>query len=163
MRSKGFILCIIYFVTILLVFYLCALYKNSFVSISDSNVEDVMLTVTGKNYNELYSNINNYSKESHDFVIYVVSYRNNNFNSFEQTLKDSIISNNLAGKVLYINVDNLGKFNYVNRLISDFGYSKNISLNDLPIFISIRDEKIIDIIGINKVESISDYLEDYYD
>lgn len=165
MKSKGLILFIFYFVTVLLVFYLCAIYKNSFISISDSNIDDVLISVTGNNYDELYSNISNYSKESHDFVVYVVSYKNLNVNSFESILKNNIISNNLTDKVLYINVDHLKKFNYLNRLVSDFGYSESISFDDLPIFILFHNEKIVEFISIGEMDydSISNYLEDCYD
>ncbi len=165
MKSKVLVLFFIYFITILLVFYLCAIYKNSFISVSDSNIDDVLISVTGNNYDELYNNISNYSKESHGFIIYIVSYKDKDLSSFEQALKNNIISNNLTGKVLYINVDKLKNFNFIKKLVSDFGYSENISLKDLPLFVSFYNEKIIDVISVSEMDynSVSNYLEVYYD
>lgn len=124
------ILIVVYVFTVGVVFYFSKVYVNSVNNVnSDSKVSDTFLDVTSSKYDVLYKNIVNYASENPDFVIYVSSKRD---------------LDNIDGKVLFIDVDGLSKFNDLNRLLVDFGSSK-ISEKDLPVFIVFRDGLIVDI------------------
>ncbi len=166
MKSKNYILlCIIYLCTILSVIYFCLIYNNSNSSIIDSDIGNLVIDVTGKNYEELYNNIDNYTKEDHDYVIYVSSYKKRDMKTFENMLKDVISSNNLKNRILYINVDELKKYNYINNLLGDFSYENKLNKSDLPVFISFHNGKIVDVTSVYNFsyEELCSYLEDNYD
>ena len=71
MKLKNYILLSVFYVfTILLVVYCCVIYKNSSKNVSDSNISYYVVDVTGKSYNELFNNINNYNTENSHYIIY---------------------------------------------------------------------------------------------
>lgn len=142
------LLCCIYIFTILFTLYLCLLYRNSSINVDSSKIDDYISDVTGTNYDILYENISNYNDENDVFYIYVSSYKSLDLSSFEGRLKNIVVDNNIKN-IIYINADNLKKFDYLKRLISDFGYSNtDISIKSLPIFIVFNSGKITDIVSI---------------
>ena len=79
-------------------------------------------------YKVLYDNVYNYSLEHSSFRIYVGS-------SFSDSSEE----------VLFIDSDKISSSN-LNRLISDFGYSYNISKDSVPFYIVFKDGKIKEIV-----------------
>lgn len=128
-NKKNILLFVIYVFTVLIVLYLSKIYKNSISSINDSSV--AFNDVTSYSYSVLYDNIYSYSKENPNFLIYV--YDKNNLNeSFQEN-------------VLYIDINGLKNFNYINTLFSDFDYDGSIKKSDLPIYIKFVDGKIVSV------------------
>ena len=166
MRLKNYILLSVFYIfTILLVFYCCIIYKNSSKNVSDSNISNYVVDVTGKNYDELYNNINNYNAENSQFIIYVASYRSDDVISFENLFKDVINDKNLKSKILYINVDALKDYEYVNRFLNDFGCSGRIKVSSLPVFIVVNNNEVIDFksVGGFDKENIESIVNRVYD
>lgn len=166
MKLKNFLLLVfIYCITICFVIYLCVIYKNSSRNVNNSVIYDYVIDVTGKSYDDLYNNISNYNGEVNDYVVYVVSYRNSSISSFENMFRNVIVSNGLNGRILYINVDNLKRFDYINSLVNDFSFNKSLSISDLPIFICFHDGRIADVVSIYDYtsDSLYGFLEDVYD
>lgn len=123
--DKGFLfLIVIYLFTILVVFYISDVYKNSINGTDVSSYNEIVST----KYKVLYDNIYNYSLEHSSFKIYVGS-------SFS----------NGSEKVLFIDSDNISSGN-LNRLISDFGYNYNISKDSVPFYIVFKDGRIKEIV-----------------
>ena len=79
--------------------------------------------------------------------------------------KSGIISPGLNHHILYINVDNLKKIDYINKLINVFSFDYSIRIDSLPIFICFHDGKIVDIVSVSNFtyDTLLDYLEDIYD
>lgn len=128
-NKKNILLFIIYVFTVLIVLYLSKIYKNSISSINDSSV--AFNDVTSYSYSVLYDNIYSYSKENPNFLIYVYD-KNNSNESFQEN-------------VLYIDINGLKNFNYINTLFSDFDYDGSIKKSDLPIYIKFVDGKIVSV------------------
>ena len=165
MKLKNYILLSVFYIfTILLVVYLCVIYKNSS-NVGNSFISNYVVDVTGKNYDILFSNVSNYNMENHQFIIYVSSYKDKSLSSVENVFEEVINDRNLKGKILYINVDNLKSFDYVNRLLSDFGYTDKVKKSSLPIFIVVNDEKIVDVKSVSDFnkEKIESIVKDIYD
>lgn len=166
MRYRNYILMlIICVITFLLVIYLCALYKNSSSNFNNSDIDDVLISVTGKNYEDLYNNIVNFSNENHDFIIYVASYKNNKIYDFESVFEKVISDHSFNHGILYVNVDNLKKIDYINKLFNDFSYNYFLKISDLPVFVEFHDDKITNVISIfdYDFDSLSGFLEGIYD
>ena len=73
-------------------------------------------------------------------------------------------------KIIHHTVDlcdegNLKSFDYVNRLLSDFGYTDKVKKSSLPIFIVVNDEKIVDVKSVSDFnkEKIESIVKDIYD
>lgn len=146
MKLKNYILLSIFYVfTILFVIYCCVIYKNSSKNISDSDISNYVVDVTGKNYNDLYNNVSNYNTENSHFIIYVASYKNDRVVSFENIFEGVIGDKNLKGKILYINADNLKNFEYVNKVLNEFDYIGSVKVSSLPVFIVVKNNKVIDL------------------
>lgn len=128
MNKRYLLLFVVYIFTVVFVFYCAKIYSNSMDNISEAN--NVVNDVTSSNYDALYSNIYNYSKENPSFKIYV---------AFDVDAFDS--------NVLYIDVNGLKHFSYLERIINDFGYDGSISKDDLPFYIEFNDGKIVNISG----------------
>lgn len=158
--KKYIILLVIYILTILGVLYLCKIYSNSS-SVKSALVSDYALEITDSDYDKIYNNILNFSEENDDFIIYVSSY--NNSDSFEKSFINAINEKNLKNKVLFINSNNLSSFKHVNNLINDFGGKTNVSKNDLPIFVVIKDKKVLSVKSVDLIDSLSSFLGDIYD
>ena len=118
------VLLIVYFFTIVLVFYCSSVYKNS-LSVSNS---DFYNDVTSSRYDVLYNNIYNYSLEHSDFKIYVS-------NDYEV----------IDDEILFLNSDKVSSKN-LNKLFSDFGYSYNINKGSVPFYIIFKDGRIKEIV-----------------
>ncbi len=118
------VLLIVYFFTIVLVFYCSSVYKNS-LSVSNS---DFYNDVTSSRYDVLYNNIYNYSLEHSDFKIYVS-------NDYEV----------VDDEILFLNSDKVSSKN-LNKLFSDFGYSYNINKGSVPFYIIFKDGRIKEIV-----------------
>lgn len=118
------VLLIVYFFTIVLVFYCSSVYKNS-LSVSNS---DFYNDVTSSRYDVLYNNIYNYSLEHSDFKIYVS-------NDYEV----------IDDEILFLNSDKVSSKN-LNKLFSDFGYSYNINKGSVPFYIVFKDGRIKEIV-----------------
>ena len=118
------VLLIVYFFTIVLVFYCSSVYKNS-LSVSNS---DFYNDVTSSRYDVLYNNIYNYSLEHSDFKIYVS-------NDYEV----------VDDEILFLNSDKVSSKN-LNKLFSDFGYSYNINKGSVPFYIVFKDGRIKEIV-----------------
>lgn len=123
MNKKYLLLGVIYIFTILLVFYCSKIYSNSMMNVDS----DAYNNVTSSNYDILFNNISNFSKEHHDFVVCVST-------SSLGMESDSI---------LFVDASVL-KIRDLNRLVSDFGYSYSFD-DSFPVFIVFKDDKIIDI------------------
>lgn len=134
MKFKNYILLsFIYVFTILIVLYLSRVYTNSIESIS--NYPDFVNDVTSSNYDDLYNNIYNYSKENPDFIVLVSSKKYlENFNL-----------ENYNNEILYVSVDELFSFKNLNRLINDFDYDYSVNRKDLPIFLIFENGNLVDI------------------
>lgn len=160
MRLKNYILLsIFYIITILVVIYFCVIYQNSSKNVSDSDISNYVVDVSSRDYGDLYNNINNYNVENSQFIIYVASYKYTDLSSFESIFQDVINDMNLKSKILYINVDDLKSFGYINKFLNDFGYSESVKVSSLPIFIVVNNNEVIDlksVIDLNKddIESI---------
>ena len=166
MKLKNYILLSVFYIfTILLVIYWCVIYKNSSKNISDSNISDYVVDVTGKGYDELYNNISNYNTENNQFIIYVTSHEGNRVASFEDAFKSVISDKNLKGKILYIDIDDLKDFEYINRLLEDFGYSERISVSSLPIFIVVNNSRVADLksVSVFSKDDIESIVNKVYD
>ena len=167
MKSKKYLLLtFIYVFTILLTIYFCRIYKNSITNVDDSSIGNLITDVTGSSYDMLYNNISNYNKENHNYVIYVASYKYFDLSNFENKFRKVIIDNNVKS-VIYINADELKKYEYLNRLISDFSDSdfSSVNISDLPVFIYFKNEKIVNIVRVEEMDEISLFnaLEEIYD
>ena len=146
MKLRNYILLSVFYIfTILLVMYCCTIYNNSSKNVNDSNISNYVVDVTGKSYDDLYSNISNYNAENNHFIIYVASYKNDKTILFEDVFEGIISEENLKGKILYINVDSLKEFEYVNNLLNDFGYVERVKTSYLPIFIVINNNSVVDL------------------
>ena len=165
-KSNYFVLFLICILTVLFTFYFCKIYSNSLINVDESSISDILTDVTGKSYEMLYNNINNYNKESHNYVIYVASYKGIDMSSFENRLRKIIVDSNFKN-VIYINADELAKYDYINKLINDFsdGSFENVGVNNLPIFIFFKNEKIDHIVSIYNMDdfTLKDVLEGLYD
>jgi len=164
--KKYLLLTFIYVFTILLTIYFCRIYKNSITNVDDSSIGNLITDVTGSSYDMLYNNISNYNKENHNYVIYVASYKYFDLSNFENKFRKVIIDNNVKS-VIYINADELKKYEYLNRLISDFSDSdfSSVNISDLPVFIYFKNEKIVNIVRVEEMDEISLFnaLEEIYD
>jgi hypothetical protein len=152
-KFKNYILLfVIYIFTIFLVIYLCTIYKNSSKNVYSSSISNLVVDVTSKDYDKLFSNIKDYGIENHHFIIYVASY-NNDMSSFEKVFEKVIYEKSLKGRILYINSDNLKSFEHINLVLNDLGYSGKVKYSSLPLFIVVNGDKIVD------VKSVSNYTE----
>ena len=150
---KNIILCIIYIITIFLTFYFCLLYKNSSTNIVSSEIDGFISNVTDDNYDKLFDNIKNYSNEYDEFYLYVASYKKIDLSSFEERLRNIVLDNNIKN-IIYINYDELKNGNYLQMLISDFGFSGSYKFDNLPIIIVFRNGYIVDIYNIYQKNDI---------
>jgi len=156
-KSKKYVfLFLIYFITIILTVYFFMIYRNSIVNVDDSSIDHIITDVTGNTYEMLYDNISNYNKEDHDYIIYVASYKYYDLSDFERNLSEVVIDNSLKN-IIYINVDELKKYEYLNRLISDFSDSQypDVKIGELPVFIYFKNEKIVDIVNVRNKDKYS--------
>ena len=162
--KNSVLLSVIYIFTILGVIYFCKIYSNSS-KVIDSVVSESVLDVTGNNYDELYSNVINYSKENDSFIIYVSSYKNSNNDSFEKTFEGVITEYNLKNKILFINADKLSSFKSLNTLMNSLDSDYEFSVKNLPILVSVKDGKAYSFSScVNMDESsIKKLLEEVYD
>lgn len=164
MKSKNYILLfVIYILTILCVLYFCKIYHNSS-SLKGVSIDDYVLDVTGNSYDELYNNILNFSKENDNFIIYISSYKQDS-SSFEDVFIDVITEKGLKNKILFINSDSLSNYDYVNKLIDSLDGIVPISKKYLPVFVSVKNQKVINIDYIRKIdeESLKNILGGVYD
>lgn len=164
MKFRNYVIVLVISVfTILFAFYFCGIYKNSIKSVDESFIGDVLIDVTGSSYDELYSNISNYTKENDDYVIYVASYKNNDISLLENNLSKVVINEGIKN-VLYINADELKKSDYLDRLIDDFS-DGNVSNGSLPLLIFFRNQKIYNVVSIVYTDeySLKAVLEGYDD
>lgn len=164
MKTRNYIIVfVISIITILFTFYFCEIYRNSVKNVDDSSIGEVLINVTGASYDDLYSNISNYTKENDDYVIYVASYKKSDISLLEKNLKEIVIKDGLKN-VLYINADELKKSEYLNRLLDDFG-DGDVSNGGLPLFIFFRNQKIYNVVSIVNMDeySLKAILEGYDD
>lgn len=167
MKTKNYIiLFVICIFTVLFTLYFCRIYKNSLVNVFDSSINDILIDVTGSSYEALYNNINNYNKENRNYIIYVASYKSFDIFDLEKNLKDIVIDKGLKN-VLYINVDDLKSFDYLNSLLNDFGDGdfSNIKKSSLPVLLFFRNERIYNVVSILNMDysSLSSVLEELND
>ncbi len=122
--DKKYILIVVYLVTVLFVIYISDIYKKS-IRANDTGLYNELIS---SKYKILYDNVYNYSLEHSSFKIYVGP----SFSSGSE-------------EVLFIDSDKISSGN-LNRLISDFGYSYNISKDSVPFYIVFKDGKIKEIV-----------------
>ena len=122
--DKKYILIVVYLVTVLFVIYISDIYKKS-IRANDTGLYNELIS---SKYRILYDNVYNYSLEHSSFKIYVGT----SFSSGSE-------------EVLFIDSDKISSGN-LNRLISDFGYSYNISKDSVPFYIVFKDGKIKEIV-----------------
>lgn len=122
--DKKYILIVVYLVTVLFVIYISDIYKKS-IRANDTGLYNELIS---SKYKILYDNVYNYSLEHSSFKIYVGT----SFSSGSE-------------EVLFIDSDKISSGN-LNRLISDFGYSYNISKDSVPFYIVFKDGKIKEIV-----------------
>lgn len=149
MKKNYLLVFIIYILTFLGVFYFCIVYNKSKV-VFDNNISmnSVIKDISEKDYMSIYSNINNYIVENHDFVLYVGSFKSD-FDEYNNNLKMFVIDNNLDDQFIYINIDIIDN-NVVSKLIADFSDDNifdDYTIKDVPLFIIFKNGKIHKIIS----------------
>ena len=122
--KKLVVLIIIYLFSVLFVLYLSDIYKQSSIEYNTNSFNEIVCS----KYKGLYDTVYNYSLEHPTFKIYVGK-------SFS----------NGKEEILFIDSDKISGGN-LNRLISDFGYSYNISKDSVPFYIVFKDGKIKEIV-----------------
>ena len=160
--NKSIVLILIYIFTIVLTLYLSKIYSNSSNSVVDSFLDDYLFDVTGKSYNDLYSNINNYNNENGNYVVYVSS---NDYEQFNSDMKSFIIKNNYKNKILYINYSSVG-ISSINEMIATFcDNCSRLKKDVLPVFICFKNQKIDKIISSKDIsfDDLGSLLGVYYD
>ena len=167
MKTKNYIiLAIIFVITILSTLYFCRIYSNSLVNVDESTIGDVLIDVTGSSYDALYNNIVNFGKENHDYIVYVASYKTTDISALENNLRKAVVDGSFKN-IVYINVDALKKYDYINRFVSEFSNDSisRIERSDLPVFICFRNEKIDKAVSIMNMDekSLESILVDYND
>ena len=161
--NKFIVLILIYIITIVSTLYLSKIYSNSSNKASDLFLDDYFFNVTGMNYNDLYDNIDNYNNENDNYVIYVSS---NDYEQFNNAMRDLVVKNNYKNKILFINYSSVGKIRSINKLINSFcDNCSNLKKDDLPVFICFKNQKIDKIVSVDDIGSdeLSSLLEVYYD
>ena len=122
--KKLVVLIFIYLFSVLFVLYLSDIYKQSSVEYNTNSFNEIV----SSKYKVLYDTVYNYSLEHSTFKIYVGKL----FSDSEE-------------EILFIDSDKISGGN-LNRLISDFGYSYNISKDSVPFYIVFKDGKIKEIV-----------------
>lgn len=150
------ILCIIIFITVVLVFYARSWYNTSKEYYSQNSViKDVASEI---NEQEIF----NYTLESQKFILYVSSGQNVDIKSFEKMLKKVINKFDVSEDVLYLNLDNVDVNTFNSHLRSRFAanqkISSQISDNSVSVIYVFVDGKIVTVLN-----GANNYSSKYYE
>ena len=132
--------------TIFLLIYIYKWYQTYNQNKLNTSIMPDYLTVI--NYNEL----DTYIVENKDAVIYVSIVGDEDINRFEKSFKNTITTNNLKDKVLYLDLTNENRSNATNKLKID---------ENFPYLVVYTNGKITDTYKINKKKFNTKKIEKY--
>ena len=142
-KKNYFILILLSIGTILLVFYLSNVYKERVEYKNQNN--NIMNFLSEIKEEEL----NNYILDNHDTIIYISSSLSDANKKFEYDLKKFIDKNDLNKDIVYLDSSNLSDSfydNLRNNYLSNELKKQNITLNNIPNIIIIKEEKIVNVL-----------------